>query len=175
MVTTKSITNLSNLSKMERESINKINWENLICNGGTLRLSNILTWFDEGDNIVLAYDNDEIIGYALIKKPINEGIGFMKSCAGEITDNNFSWSKIVSNPNALYIAQIAIAKDKQGCGVATTIIESMNNFIIVSNARAKNTRSHKMHLKNGFQIIGGSTYKNELYDVLYYRDVKKCV
>ena len=175
MIKTKNVTNLSNLSTLERDSIKKINEENLVGNGGTLSLSNILRFFDDGDIVLLAYDEDEVVGYALIKKPMNEGIGFMSSCAGEIKDKNFSWSKIVANPNALYIAQIAIALNHQGCGVATAMIESMNNSIVISNAKVKNTGSHKMHIKNGFKVIGGMyTRDNEPYDLLYYREAK-CV
>lgn len=175
-ITTKNVTNLSELSKVERESIKKINEENLACNGGTLCISNILRYFYNGDIVLLAYNEDEVVGYALIKKPMNEGIGFMRSSAGEIKDNNLSWTKIVANPDALYIAQIAVARNHQGCGVATTMIESMNDFVIISNALVKNKGSHQMHMKNGFKIIGGMYTRNDKpYDLLYYRDVKKCI
>ena len=175
MFTTKSFTNLSKLSSSEKDSIKKINEENMYYKGGTLYLSNILRFFDDGDIILLAYDNNEVVGYALIKKPNNVGVDFMKSCAGEIKDDNFTWDEIVSNTNALYIAQIAIACNHQGNGVATAMIESMNDFIVISNAKVKNKGSHNMHIKNGFKVIGGMyAHNNEPYNLLYYRE-KKCV
>lgn len=173
MIKTKKVTNLKDLSTSEMESIKRINNDNLTGNGGTLGLSNILRYFHSGDIVLLAYENDEVVGYALIKKPMNEGVYFMSSCAGQIKDNVLSWPEIVKNPNALYIAQIAIDVAHQGCGIATTMIESMNDNVIVSNAKVKNTRSHKMHMKNGFRVIGGMYVNDEPYDLLYYRE--KCV
>jgi ribosomal protein S18 acetylase RimI-like enzyme len=175
MITTKNITKLSDLTTKERERIHQINEENLVRNGGELSLSYILNYFRRGDIVLLAYKNEIVVGYALIKKPFIEGVGFMNSCAGDITDENYSWKEITKDPNAKYIAQIAVSRDFQKYGVATAMVESMNDSIVISNAKTKNTGSHKMHIKNGFKVIGGMyTRDNEPYDLLYYREAK-CV
>lgn len=133
------IETLKSLNEKDKNQILKINSENLYKNGGELENEGILPH----DYIVVARLNEDIIGYAYLKKDFDR-------------------------KNDMYVCQMAIDKNYQGYGIGTKIYEyifkHLKGFDSIScHIRIYNPISKSFHEKCGFTVKIDMKYINNYF------------
>ena len=152
------------LTEEMKETIKGINLVNHTSRGGQLQIRNILFYAEPKckDFFVLAKENDEIIGYALIKDVSIYGTKWMLDAAGDITIENVSWDDVIKGMQSYYIAQMAIKIGYQNHGIGSKMISFLydNYGVLFSNAAKTNQISCSFHERCGMKVVGNGIYSN---------------
>ncbi len=168
---------LEGIKKLQHQNLKNILSDSEIASQGFVTAEYSLEFLDKmhlAAPSVLAKDQDEVVGYALVSihsiRAYHDLLADLFNC---IDRSEYQGEKLAATKYVV-VGQLCVAKEYRGMGIVDQMYQyfkkqySKEFQYCITDIAQDNPRSLKAHLKTGFQVIDTLTYGGVSWDIVLW-------